>query len=221
MFSPWDMSLAIAASLKDFAFDKLLFGAIKAEKLNDGEGTEHDPLEGTSFEPVNTHPSPASASHPSAISYVLPMPSATTSRSRSPSPLPASIARDEDVDNSDSQSLSDADNPAPVTGKHKRKSKSKIAYQKLTFKRHRAADRQCKKDALDPDVNVAPSLRERHVASATPISIPVFSLDTKVPAKTGYVAIRDSKTSKKVYKLGELVGETSRFNFNLIEWDGK
>ena len=96
-----------------------------------------------------------------------------------------------------------------------------LGYQKLAFKKHRAADRQCKKDTLDPDFNVTPSLRERHVASATPISIPIFSLDTKVPAKTGYIGVRDAKASKKVYKLGELVGETSRFNFNLIEWDGK
>jgi hypothetical protein len=131
------------------------------------------------------------------------------------------MARDVDIDNSDSGSSSDTDNAAPATGKRKRKSKSKIAYQKLAFKRQRAADRQRKKSVLDPDVNIPPSLCERHVASAAPISIPVFSLDTKVPAKTGYVGVRDSKASKKVYKLGQLVGKASRFNFNLVEWDGK
>jgi hypothetical protein len=218
------MSLSIAASLKDFAFDNLLFGAIKVEKLNDGEGTEHDPLEGTSFQPINIHPSGTSSSHSPAISYTLPTPSASsvpTLRSQSLSPSPASMARDVDIDNSDFGSPSDADDSAPATGKRKRKSKSKIGYQKLTFKKRRAADRQRKKDTLNPDFNVTPSLRERHVASATPISIPIFSLDTKVPAKTGYIGVRDAKASKKVYKLGELVGETSRFNFNLIEWDGK
>ena len=77
------------------------------------------------------------------------------------------------------------------------------------------------KDTLDPDANIAPSLRKHHVASATPITILIFSLDTKVPTKTGYIGTRDSQTSKNIYELGELVGETSTFNFNLIEWDGK
>ena len=63
------MSLSIAASVKDFIFDNLLFGSIKVEKLNDGEETEHDPLEGNSFEPVNIRPSRTSASHPLATGY--------------------------------------------------------------------------------------------------------------------------------------------------------
>jgi hypothetical protein len=35
------------------------------------------------------------------------------------------------------------------------------------------------------------------------------------------VAIRDPKANKQVYKLGEMVGEGSKFRFNLVEWDGK
>ena len=136
------MSLSIAASVKDFIFDNLLFSSIKAEKLNDGEGTEHDPLEGTSFEPVNIHPYRTSASHPLATSYMLPTSAASvpTSRSGSPSPSHASMACNVDIDSCDSGSPS---------------------------------------------------------------------------------GIRDAKTSKKVYKLRELVGEASRFNLNLVEWDGK
>jgi hypothetical protein len=210
------MSLSIAAFLKDLAFDTLLFGAVKAEKSNDGEGTEHDPLEGTGFEAVDASYSDrplATTSTPST----LPAP---TSQPRSPSPSSTSVGK-ASMDDSDSEMATDADDGPQATRKRKRKSKSKIVYQKLASKRHRAIDRLRKKETLDPDINIAPSLRKRHVASATPISIPVFSLETKVPAKTGYVAIRDSKASKRVYTLGELVGEASRFNFNLVEWDGK
>jgi hypothetical protein len=46
------MSKAITSSIKDFAFDTLLMCAIKTEKQHDGEGTEHDPLDGTGFEGV-------------------------------------------------------------------------------------------------------------------------------------------------------------------------
>ena len=51
--------------------------------------------------------------------------------------------------------------------------------------------------------------------------MPSFSIDTKVPVQTGYVAIWDPKANKQVYKLGEMVGEGSKFRFNLVEWDGK
>ena len=96
-----------------------------------------------------------------------------------------------------------------------------IAYKKLAFKRRRAADRLHAKNSLDLAVKVRPSIRQRHVADSTPIAIPSFSLDAKNVAKTGYVGIRDKKKSKKVYKLGEMIGERSKFNFNLVEWDGK
>jgi hypothetical protein len=35
------------------------------------------------------------------------------------------------------------------------------------------------------------------------------------------VGVRDAKASKRVYRLNEMVGERSRFKFNLVEWDGK
>ncbi len=62
---------------------------------------------------------------------------------------------------------------------------------------------------------------EQHTTSSTPVSVPSFSLDAKTAAKTGYVGIHDSKASKRIYRLGEVVGEGSKFKFNLLEWDGK
>jgi hypothetical protein len=117
------------------------------------------------------------------------------------------------------ESTSDEDISTPTTGKRKRRSKSAITYRNLVFKRRRAADRKRAKD--DAAVKVRPSIRERHTASTAPINVPSFSLDGKVPAKTGYIGVRDSKTNKRVYTLREMVGEGSKFNFNLIEWDGR
>jgi hypothetical protein len=94
-----------------------------------------------------------------------------------------------------------------------------VAYKKLAFKKRRAADRQRAKDDVNADV--PPSIRKRHTTSSAPINVPTFGLDEKVPAKTGYVGVRDAKASKRVYRLNEMVGERSRFKFNLVEWDGK
>jgi len=93
-----------------------------------------------------------------------------------------------------------------------------FTYKKLTFNTRRAADRQRTKDSLDPDVNVRPSMSERHIASATPINIPLFSIDAKVPAETGYI---DPKATKRAYRLGEMVRDDLKFKFNHVEWDGK
>ena len=122
---------------------------------------------------------------------------------------------------SESESESDAGDThtgSTASQKHKQKSKSKIAYKKLAFKKRHTADRQGAKDNVDVKVRV--SIHERHT-SAAPINVPLFILDTNVPAWTEYVAMRDVKANKKVYKLHKLVGEGSKFKFNLVEWDGE
>ena len=94
-----------------------------------------------------------------------------------------------------------------------------VTYKKLAFKKRQATDRQRAKD--NAETNVPLSIRKRHTASSTPINVPMFGLDEKVPAKTGYVGVRDVKASKHIHRLNEMVGECSRFKFNLVEWDGK
>jgi hypothetical protein len=207
--SPWEISKSIASSLKDFAFDTLLMRAIVAEKENDGEGTEGDPSDGTGFEAVQDPMVSSTTLAHTASTRPPTVPSPSTST------LPTSTKRRLDSI-SDSELSSDDDTSSR---KRKKKSKSKIAYKKLAFKKRRAADRRGAKDNIE--VTVRPSLRERHTASSTPVSVPSFSLDTKTAAKTGYVGIRDSNASKKVYKLSEVIGEGSKFKFNLLEWDGK
>src|SRR5882762_6782104 len=69
-FSPWEVSKSIASSIKDFAFDTLLMRAIVAEKEHDGEGTEHDPSDGTGFRAVQD-PMISSSTPPSAASNGL------------------------------------------------------------------------------------------------------------------------------------------------------
>jgi len=205
------MSKQIASSLTDFAFDAPLMLVIKAEKSNDGERTEGDPSEGTGFEPVRDMaptPNMAPAIRPSAPhpSTALPTTSHTNATRGSADPDTAS-------------SGSESDTAALPTHKGKRKSKAAVAYKKLAFKRRRAVARQHAKG--NPDIDVQPSMRKRHTASATPIRVPSFSMGMKIPAKTGYVGIRDPKASKKVYRQNEMAGEGSRFSFNLVEWDGK
>jgi hypothetical protein len=88
-FSPWELSKAIASSIKDFTFDMLLMCAIVAEKENDGEGTKGDPSDGTGFEAVqdpmvsstitahttSTHaptiPSPSTSTLPTSTKHCL------------------------------------------------------------------------------------------------------------------------------------------------------
>jgi hypothetical protein len=76
-------------------------------------------------------------------------------------------------------------------------------------------------EAASPGVDVQPSICRRHTASAITIGVPSFSMDMRIPARTGYVGIRDSKVSRRTYHLSEMVGEGSGFNFNLVEWNGK
>jgi hypothetical protein len=209
------MSKQVASSIKDFAFETLLMMAIRDEESNDGEGTEDDPVEGTGFRPVQSQTlGPNIAPTPSSTSYSPPLPRISpTNTTRNSGTV--------DSDGADSESAPDSDTAGPTTHKRKHKSKATIAYKKLAFKKRRAADRQRAKDGLDPDVNVRPSIRKRHVAPATPIDVPSFTIDAKVPAKTAYVGVRDPKATKRVYGLGEMVGEGSKFKFNLVEWDGK
>ena len=211
------MSKAIASSIKGFAFDKLLMNAIKTEKEHDTEGTEDDPDDGTSFEPIQ-YPAASSSTlaHPISSSF---SPSAPTSPPQSTNTLATSTVTSRDFDDSfESEPSSDADACALTAQKRKWKSKSRVAYKKLASKKHWVANRQNAKH--DAYVNVQPSMRDRHTTT-TPVDVPTFSLDTKTPAKTGYVGIRDPNASKRVYTLSEMVGERSKFDFNLVEWDGK
>jgi hypothetical protein len=212
------MSKAITSSIRDFAFDMLLMRAVAAEKEHDGEGTEGDPSDGTGFEevwdPSASTPAPARSMVPNGPTSSSPAPSALPMLRNTP---PASTTGSYDY--SDSGPSSDVDTSTPGSYKRRQKSKAKVAYKKLASKRRRAADRQGLKD--DIGAKVRPSIRERHTASSTPIDVPSFGLDMKTPAKTGYVGTRDPKESKKVYTLGEMVGVGSKFNFNLVEWDGR
>ena len=214
------MSKAIASSIKDFAFDTLLMRAIVEEKENDGEGTEYDPSDGTGFEPVRD-PTLSSSRSPHAMASNRP--GSSTRAFTAPPPMsntsPTNTTRSLDDSSDDSEPACDANPSASGSCKRKGKTKSKIAYKKLMFKKRRAADRQIAKG--DIEVKVRPSMGERHTASSTPINAPSFNLEAKTPAKTGYVGVRDTKKSTRVYKVSELVGVGSRFNFNLVEWDGK
>jgi hypothetical protein len=214
------MSKAIASSIKDFAFDTLLMRAIVEEKENDGEGTEYDPLGGTGFEPVHD-PTPSSSHPPHAMASNRPgsFTHAFTTLPPLSNTSPTGTTRSLDDSSDDSEPASDANPSTSGPCKRKRKTKSKISYKKLMFKKRWAADGQIAKG--DIEVKVRPGMGKRHTSSPTPINALLFNLDTKTPAKTGYIGVHDTKTSKRIYELSKMVGVGSRFNFNLVEWDGK
>lgn len=119
------------SSLTDFALDALLMQAIKAKKLNDGEGAEGNPSEGTGFEPVqDVDSSKKPAALPLTVHPLTAQPT-TSHTSTARSPL--------DPDAASSEPGSESDTAAPPTLRQRRKSRVAAAYKKLVFKRCRDA----------------------------------------------------------------------------------
>jgi hypothetical protein len=58
----------------------------------------------------------------------------------------------------------------------------------------------------------------KHVAPSNPLKTSL-SIDASNMASTGYIGLRE-QNSKKIFTLEELVGEKSKFHFQLIGWDG-
>jgi hypothetical protein len=59
---------------------------------------------------------------------------------------------------------------------------------------------------------------QKHVKPSNPVKTKT-SIQATNMASTGYVGLR-KQNSKKVYALVELVGEGSKFHFQLVPWDG-
>jgi hypothetical protein len=70
------------------------------------------------------------------------------------------------------------------------------------------------------DYSIRPATVKKHVAHADPVSTALNASDLPA-ASTGYTAVLEKTHGKKVYRLEELVGEGSKFGFELRQWDGK
>ncbi|KDR65472.1 hypothetical protein GALMADRAFT_43520, partial [Galerina marginata CBS 339.88] len=84
---------------------------------------------------------------------------------------------------------------------------------KLMSHRNRQAQRQKSTDSK-------PKARyfEKHVKHAPTVHTAHDAKKIKI-ASTGYIGVR-GKNSAQTFRLDELVGENSRFKFDLVEWDG-
>lgn len=65
------------------------------------------------------------------------------------------------------------------------------------------------------------ALAARHLAAAAEPQKTGFATASMPHVKTGYQGARDKGGAKRVYTLPELVGEASKFGFDLRKWDGK
>ncbi|KAI5829149.1 hypothetical protein K523DRAFT_328926 [Schizophyllum commune Tattone D] len=72
------------------------------------------------------------------------------------------------------------------------------------------------------ELTARPSARRKFVDFARPIKTKVKLAGLRI-TRTGYTAMREEKserTRKRVYRLKDLVGPNSAFNFELYNWDG-
>lgn len=84
---------------------------------------------------------------------------------------------------------------------------------------NRQRKRAAAKANLTPsDYEPRPSTRRKHTAATEGLQTELRSEDARI-ASTGYIGIRGSNTTA-VYSLKQLVGPSSRFRFDLVEWDG-
>ncbi|KAL1741679.1 hypothetical protein HDZ31DRAFT_44903 [Schizophyllum fasciatum] len=87
---------------------------------------------------------------------------------------------------------------------------------------HRKRKRQGEKPAAEDefDVETRPSTRRKYIDPAIPIETD-FRLSGMRVTRTGYTALRDPNVQHREYRLDELVGPKSKFQFNLYQWDGR
>jgi hypothetical protein len=64
------------------------------------------------------------------------------------------------------------------------------------------------------------STYNKYIATATPIVTPMSTASAPV-ANSAFVGLDDRMRSKRVYKLEEVVGKESLYNFTLQTWDGR
>jgi hypothetical protein len=184
------------AANADFDFDSLLQHAIDAE---DGNG---DDLEGYEIEPVvpvpDCLPLASSTGPPTPVPPILPHIPPPTPSSSTPAPTPARSRHAP---------------PKPGT--------NELAYRKAKGKAREKLKAKQRRDAAPyGDFVVKPRLVNKHIKK------PDKSIRTRLNAmdmphaSTAYLGKRDSGGAKRTFRLEELVGEGSRYGFELRKWNG-
>lgn len=107
---------------------------------------------------------------------------------------------------------------APLTSAEKRKARNKRSARAIR-KRKRVEERDARETKGPAGYELRPRTRSKHFKKAEGLGSEYAGEEFPI-AKTGYVAVRQSKSST-AYRLSDLVGPKSRFRFDLVEWDGR
>jgi len=105
--------------------------------------------------------------------------------------------------------------PTDATGAERQKAKKKAQSHA-----NRKKSRQMAREGAYANIKVRPECTAKFVNSSTPIST---ESETKNASRvsTGYTGRDDGGCSSKLYTLDELIGEESKFGFQLQKWNGK
>ncbi|KAI5822911.1 hypothetical protein K523DRAFT_256160, partial [Schizophyllum commune Tattone D] len=109
-----------------------------------------------------------------------------------------------------------ASNPSPSTSSSTQSREKRVSHEKR--RRKRARMQLAKKPW---ELTVRPSARRKYVDFARPIKTNLKPASLRI-TRTGYTAMRDEKgdsTRKRTYRLKDLIGPDSLYNFELYNWD--
>ncbi|KAL1671992.1 hypothetical protein EV122DRAFT_225547 [Schizophyllum commune] len=101
-------------------------------------------------------------------------------------------------------------------------STSQSREKRLSHEKRRRKRAQMQAEKKPWELTARPSARRKFVDFARPIKTKVKLAGLRI-TRTGYTAMREEKSEKaqkRVYRLKDLVGPRSRFNFELYNWDG-
>lgn len=94
----------------------------------------------------------------------------------------------------------------------------KVARDKRRSKAHRARRRDAHLDGVFP---LAPALAMRHLHDETAPCTTDFLASEMPHDKFGYQGVHEGGRPKRLWDLKELIGEGSRWGFDLMRWDGR
>lgn len=110
-----------------------------------------------------------------------------------------------------------ATNHAPLTEAQAQRKAKKKARSRENGRRRRAEQNEKKFSHYAP----RPSTHDKYVEPSVPLRTAMETKDAQV-ASTAYVGLNDVRTREgHTWLLEDLVGESSKFKFKLVQWDGK
>ncbi|KAL1671983.1 hypothetical protein EV122DRAFT_225565 [Schizophyllum commune] len=140
----------------------------------------------------------------------------------------------QDAVEDDAESCPPAQNPFPILSRASSSTTSNASTQpldspaaksrdkRLSHEKRRRKRAHMKADKKPWELTARPSARRKFVDFARPIKTKAKLAGLRI-TRTGYTAMREEKaekTRKRVYRLKDLVGPQSAFNFELYNWDG-